>query len=419
MPLYHYEALDRNGRPVVGTMQVPDETALQARLAAMGYCATTVEIARRPLRTAASARSSVPTARPVPVSPQVRRSGSTASERAVARMFHQLHNSVRAGMSLFQALTTVAEQGHRHGLRRALLEMAETVRDGGTLSAAMERYPRLFTPGDVGVVRAAEAGGFLPEALHLLADQHEWDDNTRRRLAIWTWFAHSNMLALLLFVAILPFFRAAIEAGFDTWAGLRAVGRMFLTVSLPLLVVYFGAIAGLGLARRSPAFLLRWHGFLLRLPVVGGIHRLRAQAVFARTLQRLYHAGIAGDTAWTIAAAAVPNRSLAAHLEACAAVAACTGSFSAAMQHAELFDAADAGMVAAAERAGTVEEALGILASTYEEDTRVALGSSVVRGAVWLTLWALFLGAVGFALFCRSYYGQLFDAVDRAFGLRE
>jgi type II secretory pathway component PulF len=417
VPLYRYEALDQAGNTVVGAMQVADERALTARLHSMGYQPTTVQVAQRSLREAqqqvgTSARTLAFSAPPA----AARTSNISAGERAIARMFHQLHLAFRAGMPAFQALTTVQAQVYEPSLRAALGEIALGVRDGSPLSGVMEQYPRLFSRGDVGMIRAAESAGFLPEAMESLAVQHEQDDNTRRRLRIWVWFFHSNVAVFFLLIALSFFFRPAVEAGFKAEAGFRAVGWALVTITLPLTALYFGAVAYLGQVRHIPRLAFAWHRFLLRVPVVGKINILRANAVFTRTLEQVYRAGIRAETAWETAAAAVPNLCLGARFAAGKSTLEETQKFSAALQQVGLLDISDVGMIATGESSGEVDQALAYLANRYEEDTRVALGASVMRGAVSFMTWAFILGGIAFALLVYSVYGHIFEAVSKGMG---
>lgn len=421
MPLFHYEALDRTGNPVVGAMQVADEAALSARLTAMGYRPVTIHapaVTRRGTRQAAAQAHLTATG-----GKAVNAGGATsklhADERSMARMLHQLYLAFRAGIPAFQALSTVQAQVSHLALRQALGEMAVGVRDGNTLSGLMEQYPRLFQRGDVGLLRAAEVGGFLPEAFESLAVRYEQDDNARRRLRIWTWFFHSNVITFLGLVALAPFFKAAIEAGFDVRAGFRAVGHTFLFVSVPLLALYFGALGWFFHVRHQPTWAHRWHRMALRLPVLGKINKLRANAVFTRSLQQLYQAGLGAETAWETAAAAVPNLYLSGRYSEGVRTVHDTGRLSLGMQQVGLLDPADVGMVATGESSGEVAQALHYLASRYEEDTRVALGASVVRGAITFALWAFILGGLGIVVLAQGYYGTIFSAVEKGMGVGE
>ncbi len=430
MPLYRYEALDRTGNKVVGAMQVSDEQALSARLTSMGYRPVHVEAAGGAGRTRMpAAPSPVPAAAGTgvfaPAAPAAvpgPRSRLSADTRSVARMYHQLHLSFRAGMPAYQALTTVQGQIHHGALRQVLGEMGEGVRDGQLLSTLMERYPRVFSAGDVGMLRAAELGGFLPEALQFLADRHEQDDNTRRRLRIWVWFFHSNVLGLLLVLPGAFFLKESVGAlagppggPSPVMAGLAAAARAFTFLSVPLGALYFGFLAWFYQARNNPDLARRWHQILLRLPVVGKINFLRANAVFTRVLEQLTRAGVGAETAWQAAAAGVPNLFLSDRFGAMTPTVRATGKYSTAMQQVGLLDLTDVGMVATGESTGEVDQALGYLAARYEEDTRVALGASVVRGAISFTFYAFVLGAVALAIVAWCYGQGLFKLAEGEF----
>ncbi len=412
MPLYRYEALDRSGTPVVGAMQAADEGALSARLHTLGYQPVAIMVAQRPLR-AASGLAASPNGHS-----GSRHSKLTAPEWACARVLHQLHLSFRAGMSAFQALSTVSGQTHDPAIRACLHEMSLGVRDGRRVSDLMEHYPGIFWSGDVGVVRAAEEGGFLPEALQLLANQHQEEEDTRRRLRVWVGFFNGNLAALFLLLPVVFAIRPAIEA-FDLRAGLPAAGRAFVLLTLPALTLYFGGLLLFSRYRRHPAVATRWHALLLRLPALGKIQLVQAAAVFTRVLQYLYHAGISAATAWEAAASAIPNHVLRERVRSCTPVVTSTGRLSAGMQGTGLLDPADVGMVMTGETVGEVEQALVGLADHYEEKARASLSASVLRGTAACVTWSLILGGVMLVLLARGYYGTVFQAVDRAFGLGE
>jgi type II secretory pathway component PulF len=247
-------------------------------------------------------------------------------------------------------------------------------------------------------------GGFLPEALQSLAVQHDQNDTTRRRMAIWVWFFHTNVLAALLFIP-LGFFMRDVFPSFNVKVGIASAVRALLTVVLPLLVSYLAGLALFSRLRNSPGWAYLWHRLLLKLPITGKIHRLRANAVFARTLQQLYHAGLPPVTAWETATGAVPNLFLAERFMAGRAVIESTARPSAALEAVRLMEPADLGLVATGESAGEIPQALDYLANRYEEETRVALGASVARGATSFLLWSLMVGAIGFGI-VMYFYGQ-------------
>lgn len=405
MPLFRYEAVDSTGAKVSAYMQVADERAVADKLTQMGYQPTSIELTQRSFQQTASK-----SARTGPPATTVEGSKLTANKRTLARLYHQLHVSLRSGMAPFQAFTTVAGQLSEPAVRQALHEMSAGVRDGGRISDLMERHPRMFSRGDVGMIRAAETAGFLPEAFGYLARQHEEDDNTARKLTIWLWFFHSNVLTLPLIIPVAFFLMYALPA-LDPMAGLKPAGLSFLFGSLPMIVGYYGGLAWFHRARHNPKFAARWHQTLLKLPMVGPIARLRSMAVFTRTLQLVYHAGVPADTAWETASAAVPNLCLADQFARGLETVRGTYHFSHGMSSVQLFDPADVGMVATGERSGNIEEPLAVLADRYEEETRIALGASVVRGAMMLVFWALAVGGIAMIVLMGGYFNGILGLI--------
>ena len=70
-----------------------------------------------------------------------------------------------SGLSLVEALQTLAEKESRGEARRVLEQVLEHIYQGETLSAALARYPDAFPPLYVATVRASEKTSDLPEAL--------------------------------------------------------------------------------------------------------------------------------------------------------------------------------------------------------------------------------------------------------------
>ncbi len=433
MPLFRYEALDRNGKTVVGAMQATSEQEVFGRLTSMGYNPVLAQSA--PLDTAAARPGHPAVSRSIPAHPftapgavPVGASSAgqaparlSASKRSIARMYHQLYIAFRAGMPAFQAISTVSAQVPEHGLRQALYELSMGVRDGRRLSDLMEQYPRIFSRGDIGMVRAAELGGFLPEAFGNLSQQHEQDDNAQRRLRIWIWFLHANVFVLFLTLP-LGFFVVPAVASLDVMAGLRVVARMYLLLSLPAATAYVGFLAWFQWARGNPSLARWWHARLLRLPALGRINDLRAKAVFTRALQQLVHVGIPLSMAWETAARAVPNLYLSSVFSSGTPVVDATARLSTALAEIRIMDPEDIGMVATGEATGEIAQSLAYLADRYEQENRTALGAGVVRGALTFITWSVIVGLIGMAVLSWSLYqsgGGIFKAVEKLMGVGE
>jgi type II secretory pathway component PulF len=407
MPLYHYEATDRAGQTVIGTMQVPDEAALTRRLTAMGYTPTTIQA--RALRAA----TNTPVAARAAERPLSGPKG--VDQQTLAFLYRQLAVSFKAGIAPYQALTRLAAACPHRSLAEALADLAAQVERGGSLAGAMERYPSCFAPGAVGLVRAAELGGFLDRAFVLLADRAEEDDTIHRALRPWAWYLGLVLVAaLVLAIPVGAFMRPAIAGGLA--AGLRAYGQALLTRSLPILVGVAAAALGLRAALGSPSLRPRWHAFLLRLPILGPLARLRTGTTVAETLATLYHGGVAPVPAWRAAAEAAPNASLAARLGAALPIVQQGGAYSQAMRSTRLFREPEIQMVATGETTGDVEEMLGKVADYYRLETESALRQIPATARLLVLLLAGAITVAACYLGYRGYVEGLIHGVDDYFG---
>lgn len=406
MPLFRYEAQDKDGQRVVGAMQVADEAVLQRKLTAMGYVPVTVQ--RAPEAAAPPEGRAAGRDQPVP-------------SRALSLFYEELYTTFRAGIPLGQALSAVADRLPHAGLRAAVADLGRGVEAGAPLGKVLLRYPMMFRNGDRGLLAAGEEGGFLEQALRLLADRHTEDHEMGRRVRGAAWYpAVLLLLAIFLTFPIVSFIRAAFAPGvMDTalttppvMTGFRAFARTVLTVSLPLTLV----IGLLALWFRSlvawPTRRRRWHAALLRVPGAAGLEWARARALFARALQLLYHSGVPPGAAWAAAAGAVPNEELGARLASQVHFVEGGGRFSEAMRRSGVFREPEAGMVGSGETAGSVEEMLGKVADYGSGEVEAVLHRlPIIARTIFLAVGATVTG-IAVVLAYRSFYTAILQAFE-------
>lgn len=192
MPMYHYEATDRHGKSVVGSMDARDEGAVRARLAQGGYTPTLIETSAgaRPASGSGSRRTMGGAAGSTLAGPQVAagqrpvgddmaddgsRPGVSVSNRDLAQFYRQMATSLRSGVPLTQALPAIKGRVREKVMQRALDDLEAAVARGRPIIEAMANHPRVFSLGHIGLVRAGEGGGFLDRAFEELATQAEAD----------------------------------------------------------------------------------------------------------------------------------------------------------------------------------------------------------------------------------------------------
>jgi general secretion pathway protein F len=72
---------------------------------------------------------------------------------------------LQSGISLLEAIETLAEKESRNATSSVLLGLADRLRQGQSFSSALQGFPRVFPDLYVATVRASERTGSLPEAL--------------------------------------------------------------------------------------------------------------------------------------------------------------------------------------------------------------------------------------------------------------
>ncbi len=160
MPTFEYLSRDIRGLPVRGRVEAEDQGHARGRLQERGLFVTRL----RP-----EARGGRRRIRP-------------PKRAEVVLMTQHLAMLLGAGLPLFQALDTLAEQTEEPVMRGIVQGLAQDIEEGRTLSLALGRYPDLFPGIYIGVIRNGEMSGRMDEALDRLAVYLERDQEFRRRV---------------------------------------------------------------------------------------------------------------------------------------------------------------------------------------------------------------------------------------------
>ena len=272
----------------------------------------------RAVRDALRGEGLFPTAvEPAATAAVVRADATRLAPALLSLLTRQLATLVVSGMPLDQALGAVAEQADHPAAARVLGALREQVAAGEPLAAAMSRFPRSFPDLYRGLVAVGAESGQLGGVLARLADYLEARLALRQKFsmaliypALVTAVALAVIATLLLYVVpqvvavyqqsrqTLPWLTRALIAASDfvratTWYWLGALAALAV-----------GAAALLRIER----WRARWHGALLRLPIVGAVLRGLDTARFASTLAILTGSGApllraletAGDVIWAL-----------------------------------------------------------------------------------------------------------------------
>ena len=232
------------------------------------------------------------------------------------------------------------------------------------------------------LVRVGEATGNLDTALRGSAEHLE---RTRQmRLTVLNALAYPAIVTLLA-VGVAAYLVLAVIPKIQKYIGGRGRGLPPLTQTLLDVTAFVQAwlphcAAGLAAAGLALFFIYRWppgrlalDGFLLKLPVVGGVLRLAGTAVLARGLGVLLESGVTLLDSLQTTERLVGNRALGSRIAAARETVLRGGTLAGALADGRAFMPMLGRMVAVGESAGTLAPVLGEVARFHENQLLVVI----------------------------------------------
>jgi type II secretory pathway component PulF len=271
--------------------------------------------------------------------------------------------------------------------QRALPAIQAAVREGASLGMALARSPLALPAVVLGIIQAGEAGSGAAPAVRRAAELTEQAAATRA--AVLGALAYPAVLVVastasvaLLVGVVLPRFGAILV---DLQQVLPPTTRLVLGMAnvaragaLPVLLVGFISVLVGRSWTATDAGRSRWHGVLLRTPLLGTIRRAAATARIGAALSALLESGVPLAAGLLHAARAAGDAALAARLLV-AREAIVTGERpSAALARADALTPIAIRLVRAGEESGQLAAMLAHIA-TLERERATRLIASAVR----------------------------------------
>lgn len=368
MPAFEYEALDAGGKSRRGVLQGDTAKAVRQSLRDQGLVPVEVaEVRERPARDRL---------------PAWFKRGIRASDLAV--LTRQWATLVRAGLPMDEALAALAEQSGDVRARRMLVGVRARLMEGRTLAECLGEFPDSFPELYRAAVAAGEQSGHLDRVLERLADFLEQSRQFGQRV-----------LAALIYPLLLALVSSAIVVGLLGHVVPQVMGVYeSLDATLPwptrvliwlsdavrvlgpwLLPALLAGIVGFRVALAHPAFRSRWHGLLMRIPVLGTLLAAQDSARFARTLSIATAAAVPLLEALRLGGATVVLAPLREAITQATARVREGGSLARALAESGRFPALLTRLVGSGERSGEIETMLDHAAELQEKQVQGTLGT--------------------------------------------
>lgn len=302
--------------------------------------------------------------------------------REVTVFTRQLASLFKSGVPILTALNIILEQSESPSLKAMLQDIHDAVKDGSTLSGALEKYPRAFPPVYIAMVRSGENSGALPEVLFSIADHRIKEEAmiSRFRMAM----AYPLLMALVGMGTIVFMFTFVIPRLTKIYVNmgqtLPLATRILLAVSdffakgWPLIVLVLAV--GIFVFRRQISTekgKTMWSQFTLGLPVWGKF-LVKAELVrFCRTFGLLIKSGVPILSAINIAIPVLENDVIRNQVSQSYKELEGGGTFGRSLKNSKVIPLFMSNLVSVGEESGRLQDALEEVASSYERDTEEAV----------------------------------------------
>jgi type IV pilus assembly protein PilC len=301
----------------------------------------------------------------------------------LAVMTRQLATMVTSGMPILRCLYVLESQAENKLLRTTLAGVRADVEAGLLLSGALERYPKVFSPLYVAMVRAGEAGGVLEECLLRVADQVEKDASLRRQVrAAMVYPTLVITVALVVLLALVAFLIPVFEKVFKQFPGkLPGLSQFMVNFSNALtgqwylfVLVTVGIVVGFISWKRSKWGRSQWDRLKLRIPMkIGDVVQKVALARWSRTLASLTSAGVPIIQALEITGKTAGNIVIDEAMVSVIASVKAGGTIGEPLKHAGVFPPMVGQMVTVGEETGALDTMLSKIADFYEDEVAAAV----------------------------------------------
>ena len=365
MPTYEYTARDRDGNMSSGVLIAENENQLRQSLRIKELFVTNYHV-RSDYQAAKGADATFNLFRPRRVK---------LTDMVV--MSRQLSTLVRAGLSIVEALDTVANQTENVMLTEALWAVRLDVIGGDSLSTAMRKRPKVFNELYCALVEAGEVGGMLEHTLDVAAVEFDKQQTLREQVRSALTYPILVVMAAIFVVIfmltfIVPIF-AKIYAQFN--AQLPTITQLLITISavvlhwwyiiLPIILLGLFLIREYYQTEQGKQVIDR---FKLKIPILGKLLHKMAVAQFTNTWAGTTKGGIPILSALQVSARTANNVVIRDAVMNVAQDVQAGASLATSLEEKGKFPPLVVRMVASGEKSGNLDEMLDELTHFYERD---------------------------------------------------
>lgn len=368
MPTFAYKGRDASGAAVNGVLEGGDASEVANQLFAQGI--TPLEI--KPGKAAVAA-----------ISLNFTNPFAEKVEHADILLFsRQIHSLLKAGVPIMRALMGLQESTNSKPMKEVLQGLRDSLDSGRDLSASLARFPKVFPPFYLSMVRVGEMTGLLEEIFLRMFHHMEFERFMREQVRSALRYPSFVVMAMagaivIVNIWVIPAF-AKVFTGMKTELPLMTrilIGFSdFMVGYWPLMLggviaVVFGFRSWV--ATKSGRY--TWDKFKLKIPIAGRIVMKATLARFARSFALATKSGVPVIQALTNVAETMDNAHLTQRVEKMRENVERGESILRAALTAGFFTPVVLQMIAVGEESGSLDEMMHEIAEMYQREVEYEL----------------------------------------------
>ena len=309
----------------------------------------------------------------------------------LAFFFNQLGTMLRAGVPMVQSLDTLSKQTSDPRFQHVVREMKGHVEAGRPMTTGMQRYPEIFTPVMLSIIRVGEEGGFLDESLFTVAKYTEDEIELRNLYRRVTLYPKLLICASMLIIFGTNLILGAIAPG--------AKGLSSPLTNLSTWLILGPVIVGMFLFFRVGLANFRikynWDMFISYIPYIGGTVRQTSMAKFGRAFGALYQAGVPLPKIVTLAADACGNEYMRAKLYPASKVLEGGAGITETLKSTGALSPIVINMLSTGEQTGNLDQMLNKMSDYYQDEAKTrSIQLGTFMGVLAFLVVAVYIGFI-------------------------
>ncbi|WP_203339771.1 type II secretion system F family protein [Planococcus beijingensis] len=332
----------------------------------------------------------------------------------------QFSTLMRAGVTIVDSIHILSQQVESKALRKALSEIAEELRKGNSLSDSLAKYPKIFEPLTINLVKAGEMSGNIDDSLESLATHYDKAYQTRQKVV--SAMSYPVVVGILAIGVVIFLLSSIVPMFADMFAGFGGELPMITQIVMGasdfvqgywylLLLGGVGIAAVIWLMRKNPQGTMILDTLLLKIPIFGKILQKSALARLTRTLSSLFSSSVPILQCLTMTEKVVGNAVMSKVILSSRDSLERGGSLTEPMRKHWAFPPLIPHMISIGEQTGSLDHMLSKVAEFYEKEVEAETDRlKALIEPLMIVLLAALVGTIVLAIMMPMF--EMFQNVD-------